>query len=73
MYSIASPYFVLNDKPQKESEKKARLERQFADLYHLFLQKVASMPVQKAASYEEEQRLLALFSELHELKRELER
>jgi len=72
MYTIASSYFlsaatsarVLHDKPQGES---------FDDLYHLFIAKIARLPLDRALTVAEEKRLVSLFSKLNELKREEEK
>jgi hypothetical protein len=72
MYAISSPYFlsantsaaVLHDKPQGES---------FDDLYHLFIAKIARLPLDQAISPAEERRLMGLFNALNSRKRELEK
>ena len=62
--SAQSSAAIIHDKPQGE---------RFDDLYHLFLAKIARLPLDPALNEAEEARLIRLFTELNTARRNLEK
>lgn len=71
MYHIASPFYLLNDKPASTYKAPQALSEQFDELYHLFLVKVARLPQEEPLSRIDERRLIELFTKINDIKREM--
>ena len=71
MYKVASPYYLLNDKPASTYEAPQVLSERFDELYHLFLVKVARLPQEEPLSRIDERRLIELFTKINDIKREM--
>lgn len=71
---VGGPALLLRDSASylklKNQEAALQLERQFDDLYHLFMAKIARLPLQ-TLSMAQEGRLVELFDQVLKLKRQI--